>query len=54
MAERAINHLDKLIRVKTITSYVPLVHDKRFDYKRVRVLVLFNQYYKYVLFISLL
>ena len=31
MAERAINHLDKLIRVKTITSYVPLVHEERFN-----------------------
>ena len=33
MAERAIaiNHLDKLMRIKTITSYVPLVHEERFD-----------------------
>jgi len=29
MAERAINHLNKLIRMKTITSYVPLVYEER-------------------------
>ena len=31
MAERAINHLNKLIRLKTMTSYVPLVYEERFD-----------------------
>ena len=31
MAERAINHLNKLVRLKTMTNRAPLVHEERFD-----------------------